>query len=336
MANSDKLKQVISNLQNLNDLVVSLKDAELYPVSFFSNAFDLIQKIQNGFHTLEADQIEMFSSQMKKHQDLITSIHRQMRNIESISVSRTPFETPKQATAPEQLRPPIKDYFIPQDVDIEENKSDNTRVEKSQKTSIFSRIIGKEKVSEPVNTRETVKPVKKETVKLVKKETVKPVEKETVKPVEKETVKPVEKETVKPVEKETVQPVEKETLKQVENRKDITPIAAPVIIPDKKNAETQPKEEIKIDVSRQSFSLNDVIEKNKLSDLRKAFSLNDRFRYQRELFGGKEDVMNKVIAELNRQQSLEEALTYLEDNLHWDNSDPVAIDFIKKIEIRFI
>ncbi|MDR3266707.1 MAG: hypothetical protein LBT24_03955 [Tannerella sp.] len=344
MANSDKLKQIISNLQNLNDLVVGVKDSELYPVSFFSNAFDLIQKLQNGFHTLEADQIEMFTSQMKKHQDLIISIHRQMRNIESISTPRTPLETSKQVTAPEPLRPEIKDYFTPQDVDNDEYKSDNTKVEKPQKVSIFGRIIGKEKVLEPVNTKETVQLVEKETVRPVEKEIIQPLEKETIRPVEKETIRPVEKETVQLVEKETVQlveketvqPVEKETLKQVENKKDITPMATPVIIPDKKNTETQPKEETQINVSRQSFSLNDVIEKNKLTDLRKAFNLNDRFRYQRELFGGKEDAMNKVIAELNNQQSLKEALIFLEDNLHWDNSDPTVIDFIKKIEIRFL
>jgi hypothetical protein len=251
MANADKLKQIICNLQNLTDLAVSVKDSELYPVSFFSNAFDLIQKIQNDLHTLEADQVERFTSQMKKHQALILSIHQQVRNMDSIPVT---------------------------------------------------------------------------------KETVPPVEKETPKPAK--PVKPVKKEPLKPVTEKESKPL----------------IATPIIIPEKKTEETVSNEEIKIpektqeekkpevenSAPHQPLSLNDVIEKNKLSDLRKAFSLNDRFRYRRELFGGREDVMNKTIAELNDLHSLKESLAYLEEELHWDMSDPTVGDFIKKIGIRFL
>ena len=46
-------------------------------------------------------------------------------------------------------------------------------------------------------------------------------------------------------------------------------------------------------------SLNDRMEKAKLTDLRKAFTLNDRFRFCRELFGGEEQQMNRVVSELN-------------------------------------
>ena len=81
MANNDKLRKIISNLQILSDLSNSMIDSEMYPVSFFSQTFDLIQKIQSDIHTLEADQVELFASQMKKHQALILSIHQQMRNI---------------------------------------------------------------------------------------------------------------------------------------------------------------------------------------------------------------------------------------------------------------
>ncbi|MCS3064474.1 hypothetical protein NXX40_20010 [Parabacteroides distasonis] len=53
------------------------------------------------------------------------------------------------------------------------------------------------------------------------------------------------------------------------------------------------------------------MEKKNLSDFRKAFSLNDRFRFRRELFGGNEEKMNKAISDLNDLSSYEESVTYL-------------------------
>ena len=82
-------------------------------------------------------------------------------------------------------------------------------------------------------------------------------------------------------------------------------------------------------------TLNDVLEKKNLSDLRKAFSLNDHFRYRKELFNGSEETMNKVISTLNNHQSLKESITFLEQKLRWDFEDPTVIDFINKLELRF-
>jgi hypothetical protein len=281
-----------------------MKDSEFYPVSFFSSTFDLLQKVRNGFYALEAEQVEMFALQMKRHQDLIMSIHQQMRNIESISESKTSFEMPKPTIAPEQVRQAIKDYVIMQNTGKKAIKSENTQEERPRKTSIFNRIIGKDNVQAPTTFPEPVKPEKKE------------------------------------------------VLKPIENKNNITVIPTPVVIPAKKLTETKPKEvpitQEKIRITEEKYhkaennvlhqprSLNDVIEKSKLSDLRKAFNLNDRFRYQRELFGGKEDAMSKVITELNGHHSLKESLTYLKEKLGWDVGDPTVNDFIKKLEIRFL
>ena len=56
-------------------------------------------------------------------------------------------------------------------------------------------------------------------------------------------------------------------------------------------------------IKSQASSLNDLLERKNLSDFRKAFSLNDRFRFRRELFGGSEELMNQVIADLNESKS---------------------------------
>ena len=85
-----------------------------------------------------------------------------------------------------------------------------------------------------------------------------------------------------------------------------------------------------------SISLNDILEKKNLSDFRKAFSLNDRFRFRRELFGGNEEKMNKAISDLNDLSSYEESVTYLNKVLNWNIEDASVADFIKLLEKRFL
>jgi hypothetical protein len=315
MTNNDKLKQIAGNLQSLNYLVDSMKDSELYPVSFFSNAFDLIQKIQNDVHALEAEQVELFASQMKKHQDLIISIHQQVHNIENISENKkTEAPAPTKEKPVEQSRPQIKDYNFGEINDIQVNKSDNTRIQR--KPSLFGKILGKDAPEE----KQTLEEVKEEVKGEVKGEVKEVIEE--VKEVRREV-----KEEVKEVGGEVREVIEevKEVSDVVEVEESVEIVTLPInVVEENKSVINQP------------LSLNDVIERNKLSDLRKAFSLNDSFRYRRELFGNKEDVMNNVIAELNKKHSLKESITYLEEKLNWDVTDPSVKDFLKKLEIRFI
>ena len=79
-----------------------------------------------------------------------------------------------------------------------------------------------------------------------------------------------------------------------------------------------------------------MLEKKNFSDFRKAFSLNDRFRFRRELFGGDEARMNKVINDLNDLHSYEDSVTYLNNELKWNIEDEAVADFIKLLEKRFL
>ncbi|MDR2389554.1 MAG: hypothetical protein LBD89_07200 [Tannerellaceae bacterium] len=82
-------------------------------------------------------------------------------------------------------------------------------------------------------------------------------------------------------------------------------------------------------------SLNEVLEKKNLSDFRKAFSLNDRFYFRRELFGDDEAKMNKVISDLNNMQSYEESMKYLHDKQNWNTESAPVADFFALLEKRF-
>ena len=85
----------------------------------------------------------------------------------------------------------------------------------------------------------------------------------------------------------------------------------------------------------QAGSLNDLLERKNLSDFRKAFSLNDRFRFRRELFAGSEERMNQVIADLNEIKSYEASVAYIQKALNGNEEEAAVADFLQLIEKRF-
>ncbi|MCQ2361306.1 MAG: hypothetical protein MJ009_07540 [Paludibacteraceae bacterium] len=70
-----------------------------------------------------------------------------------------------------------------------------------------------------------------------------------------------------------------------------------------------------------------------ISDLRKVIGLNDRIRFQKELFGGDAALMNSTIDALNSSASLDEALEYIGANFKWDE-DNDTVKYFKEILTR--
>ena len=67
-----------------------------------------------------------------------------------------------------------------------------------------------------------------------------------------------------------------------------------------------------------------------VEDIRQAISLGDRFLFQRELFAGNGELMQKTLDEINALGSLNEAMDYVLDNFDWDKeSTAVHISFSK-------
>ena len=67
-----------------------------------------------------------------------------------------------------------------------------------------------------------------------------------------------------------------------------------------------------------------------VEDIRQAISLGDRFLFQRELFAGNGELMQKTLDELNVLGSLEEAMDYVADNFEWD-SDSTAVQLFENV-----
>lgn len=82
-------------------------------------------------------------------------------------------------------------------------------------------------------------------------------------------------------------------------------------------------------------SLKEIVEKRSLTDFKKSFSLNDRFLFKKELFGGNERKMTKAINDLSEMTSLEDAMKYIDAEMAWDMGNTFVVDFVSRLEKRF-
>ncbi len=82
--------------------------------------------------------------------------------------------------------------------------------------------------------------------------------------------------------------------------------------------------------------LGDKIGKQLFADFRQSLSLNDRFRFQRDLFGGNAMAMNAALDQINGFNTLPEAFDFLDNLFHWDWEQESAAAFKELLEKRFI
>ena len=236
MGDKEKMDYLLVDIRELEKLVASMRDAEIYPVSFFSQAYTITQKIVDNLQSIEADQLALFKEQMEKHRALIKKAER----LEAEAALVT------QMQEQESNYEPVQEMELPSVEELNEEKE-------SVATPAAATMAAEKTVSEPATSLSSASS-------------------------------------------------HTTTLEQS--------------LP-------------------HSISLNEVIQKKFLADFRKAFSLNDRFRFRRELFGGDEGRMNEAISDLNELQSFEESITYLDKKLKWNVEDEAVADFIKLLEKRF-
>lgn len=248
MANKEKMDYLLIDVRELEKLIAGMRDAEIYPVSFFSQSFELTHKILKDLHTLEAAQVELLRRQMEEHEAIL----RELPYIPSPQPASTEVKPSGEIladTIPDPVPPPVE--------------------------------------PEPL-----------------------------IDAAEKEV--PPEQPVAPAVEEPDGQPLP------------VAPAPQPPVSPQ------PPVPPTLVDrVSPQNLSIHEVLEKRKLSDFRKAFSLNDRFYFRRELFAGNEGRMNQVIDRLNDLHTYDESLAYLKHELEWNLDDQAVVDFVKLLEKRF-
>ena len=97
------------------------------------------------------------------------------------------------------------------------------------------------------------------------------------------------------------------------------------------------QESVKDAIARETDSntIANSLGNKKISDLKSAITIADRFLFQRELFGGDGELLNKTIATLNAMTSIEEARDYINSHFDWNNERAAVVNFMKILERRF-
>ncbi|MCM1096257.1 MAG: hypothetical protein NC333_08310, partial [Terasakiella sp.] len=82
-------------------------------------------------------------------------------------------------------------------------------------------------------------------------------------------------------------------------------------------------------------AVDEIPARRERPDLRRAFTLNDKFLFRRELFADSDDEFGDTIDLLMTMDSLDEAREYLLHDLQWDPDNTVVADFLAIVTNHF-
>lgn len=88
-------------------------------------------------------------------------------------------------------------------------------------------------------------------------------------------------------------------------------------------------------LSKNDNSFSASLANKKIQDIKQAISIGDRFRFQRELFNGNGEDMNKTLNYINQLATLDEVMSFLSTKYNWDYSNETADDFNQILRRKF-
>ena len=89
------------------------------------------------------------------------------------------------------------------------------------------------------------------------------------------------------------------------------------------------------EIDEEPLRVDQKLQRSLSKDIRKAFSVNDRFRFQRELFAGSAGAMNTAIEHIEMMNSYGNAELYFFSQLHWDRENEDVKDFMAIVRNHF-
>ena len=89
-------------------------------------------------------------------------------------------------------------------------------------------------------------------------------------------------------------------------------------------------------LSRADNSISSSMANKKITDIKQAINIGDRFRFQRELFKGNGEDMNKTLNYINQLATVDEVLSFLQSKYGWASDNETADDFHQIIRRRFL
>lgn len=98
--------------------------------------------------------------------------------------------------------------------------------------------------------------------------------------------------------------------------------------------EDEPEDEAEEEIE-EGVRVDEVLQRSISKNLKKAFTLNDRFRYRRELFENSDVQMTNTLNLIETMNSFEEAEEYFYEDLAWDKESSEVHDFMEVIRKHF-
>ena len=83
------------------------------------------------------------------------------------------------------------------------------------------------------------------------------------------------------------------------------------------------------------LTLDEKLARERAADISKAFTLNDRFRFRRELFRNSDEEFRETLEAIGSMADMDEAEDYFFNDLCWDASDPVVKEFMAIVAKHF-
>jgi hypothetical protein len=87
-------------------------------------------------------------------------------------------------------------------------------------------------------------------------------------------------------------------------------------------------------LSKADNTISSILTNKKITDIKEAINIGDRFRFQRELFANGED-MNKTFSYINQLSTFEEVKSFLQSRYGWDAKNETAEDFLQIVRKQF-
>ncbi len=88
--------------------------------------------------------------------------------------------------------------------------------------------------------------------------------------------------------------------------------------------------------SGEDLRVDEKLQRSLSKDMHKALSLNDRFRFQRELFAGSKNDLNNALDLVNAMLTYDEAEEYFIHDLGWDQDNEDVADFMGLVRRHFL
>jgi hypothetical protein len=89
-------------------------------------------------------------------------------------------------------------------------------------------------------------------------------------------------------------------------------------------------------LSRADNSIGSTLANKKISDIKQAINIGDRFRFQRELFKGNGEDMNKTLSYINQLATIDEVQSFLQSKYNWLSENETVEDFYQIVKRRFL